>query len=137
MSNDSVTSLQILDDVGVGVENVQTGPRRDFGGEAAVFVHRAHRGDPDRVARVLVVLTEAWSHVHDAGSVLGRDEVAAEYPERVGCVGEELEQRRVVPADQIATHDRLDVLGVGKLALVRGQARFGEDERTPSSSITA
>ena len=51
------------------------------------------------LVRDLVVLTEAGCHVDDAGAVLGRHELARQDLERVRCVGEVVEQRRVPVAD--------------------------------------
>ena len=51
----------------------------------------------------------------------------ADHLERVGRVGEEWEQRRVPPPDQIAALDGLDADRFGELSLVRPEARFGQD----------
>jgi hypothetical protein len=78
VAHDHATSLQVLDDLGVGVEDVHAGPRGDLGREATVLVHRAHGRDADGVAGDLVVLSRSRGHVHDAGAVLGRHEVAGQ-----------------------------------------------------------
>ena len=82
---------------------------------------------PDRVARDLVLLAEAGRHVDDTGAVLGRDEVAAEHLERVRRVGEEVEQRRVTPADELAALERADSSGLGELTGVVLEPRLGQD----------
>ena len=95
--------LQVPDDLRVGIEHVLADPVADLGGVLAVLVHRAHRGDADRVAGDLVVLAEARRHVHDAGAVLGRHEVAGQHLKRVRGVGEVVEQRLVPATDQVGT----------------------------------
>ena len=54
----------------------------------------------------LVVLAEAGREVHDAGALVGVDEVGGQHPERVGVVGEEREQRLVGAPDELGALDR-------------------------------
>ena len=65
VSDDPALLLEVPDDLGVGVEHVQPGPRTDLVGEPPQAVHRDHLpdGDAGRLAGRLVVLAEAGRHV--------------------------------------------------------------------------
>src|SRR5699024_4691619 len=81
----------------------------------------------------LVVLTEGTGGVHQAGAVLGGDEVALDHAERVLVAQVVVERRGVTAAEQIGPLEVLHDLGVDVLhALVQQftgvglQARFGQ-----------
>ncbi len=126
VANDVAGVLQRTDDAGVGVEDVDAGPRRHLGRVVAGGVHRADHGDVVLGAGVLVVLAEAGREVHDAGAVLGRDEVGGDDLERVRLLREEREQRRVPVADQITTLERGRHRRLTQLALVGAEAALGQ-----------
>ncbi len=94
-------------------------------------VHGQDRRDPVGHADVEVILTVAGRDLHDAGTVLSGHEVAGEHGEDVrvvrDLVGEEVEHRRVVPADQGAALDGVDAGRALELLLVRAQPRLRED----------
>ena len=92
-----------------------------------MLVHRHDGADAGRVADDLVVLAVTGRHVHDPGAVLGGHEVRPEDPERVLLVGEEREQRRVAPADELGAEHGGDLLGVAELLGVRRDARRRQD----------
>ena len=70
--------LEVVDDVGVGVEDVHALVVGDGPGEAAVGADRHDRLDAGRVGDDLVLLTEGAGGVDEPGAVLGGDEVGRE-----------------------------------------------------------
>ena len=95
--------LQVPDDLGVGVEYLLALVIGHARVEAALGVHRGDRGDADGVGGGLVVLAVGRRHVHDPGTVLGRDELPAQYLKCVDGVGEVRERRQVAQPDQLLT----------------------------------
>ncbi len=83
--------------------------------------------DAVRLAEILVVLAERRRHMHHAGTVLGGHEVAAEHPERVRGVGQEVEQRRVRATDEFGAQHRADRLESVQLLRVRADPGRAQD----------
>ena len=77
--------LQVADDLRVGVEDMLTGVLRDGGVEAALGVDRGDRDDVGRLGGDHVVLAVGRRHVHDAGAVLGGDEITGQHLKSVGA----------------------------------------------------
>ncbi len=90
--------LEVADDLRVGVEDLLTPVVRHGRVKTAPGVHRSHRHDPHGVGGGLVVLAVRRGHMHDPGAVLGGDEVAGQYLEAVGGVGEIREWRQIPQA---------------------------------------
>ncbi len=139
--------LEVADDLRVGVEDVLALVVRHRGVEAALGVDRRDRHDADGVGGRLVVLAVGRRHVHDAGAVLGGDEVAAQHLKSVGGVREVRERRQVAQAEQLlAGAGGQDLRVLPQLAGVGGQPRLRQHERrsvrparphTSTSGLTA
>ena len=131
MADHAAGVLERPDDERVGVEHVHAGPRLDLGRVAALRVHRHDRVDAVGVADVLVLLAVTGGQVDDAGAVLGRHEVRGQHPEGVGLVGEEREQRRVAPADELGALHGADPRGAGELPLVVAEPGLRQEVALP------
>ena len=121
--------LEVLDDEGVGLEDVQALVVVDREREAAVGAHGHHRGDAVLVGELLVLLTEGGGDVDDAGAVVGRHVVGREHDVGVRVAGVVRERWRVRPTDQVSPGEPLDdpLRGIRtELARVGSQARLGE-----------
>ncbi len=114
--------LQIGGDGAVGVEHLLTRVGRDLAREPGPVVDRAHHGDARRLADVEVLLAEPRSQMHDAGALVGGDEVGPEHPERAGLVGEEREEGAVGATDQCRAGELRQRLGVAEELGVGGGA---------------
>ena len=110
VAHDDALVLERTDDRRIGVEHVLTDVVGHLCGVLPVLVHRADRGNTDRIAGDLVVLAETRGHVHDPGTVLGRHEIRAQHLECVRGVGEVVEHRAVAAPDDFGTGHRADPL---------------------------
>ena len=117
----------------IGLEHVTARPVDHFGGVATVAVHRTHGRDTSRLTHDLVVFAETGREVHDAGSVLGGDEVGGQDPEGSGRVGEPREQGRVAGTHEFGAPPRADPNGTLQFARVGLETRVGEDQGAPAT----
>ena len=128
--------LEIVDDVGVGVEDVHALVVGDGPGEAAVRTDGHDRFDAGGIGDDLVLLTEGAGGVDEPGAVLGGDEVGREDTVRALMTRVVGEGRRERSTEQVCARESLDdtvvehrgvdvgseeVLGVG------GKARCADD----------
>ena len=129
---------QVGDDRLVGVEDLEAGVVADLGGEAASVVHGDHGADAGLLADEHVVLTEGGGDVHQAGAVLGGDEVGADDRPAVGAgvralgavggVVEVVEDRVVATPHQLtALEAGQDLWCLAELTGVGLQARLAQD----------
>ncbi len=104
---------QVLDEVGIGVLDPAAGVRADALVVGAVEPHRVDDLETLLGAEPEVVLAERDRGVHDAGAVVGADEVGRQHgvallPVRLGR--DERERRLVAGADQLAAGEAVDDL---------------------------
>ena len=128
VAQDPALLFELGDDAAVGLEHVEPGPVGHLLGEAALVVHRHHRGQPVGLGGLLVVLSETGGGVDHTGALGGVHEVGPQYLEgTVGAQGGEVvKQRPVASADQLgarhgAHYPALAQLGAVGLQRGRGQ----------------
>ena len=93
--------LEVVDDDGVGVEDVQALVVGDREGEPAVRADGHDRRDAVLVGELLVLLTEGRRDVHDAGAVVGGDVVGGEHDVRLRVAEVVGERRGVAAPDEV------------------------------------
>ena len=96
---------QVLDDVGVGLLDPAAGVRAHALLVGAVEPDRVDDRDPLLLAEPVVVLAERDRRVHEAGAVVGADEVAGEHGVALGRRTprlDEVERRLVARAEDVA-----------------------------------
>jgi len=96
--------LEVTNDVAVRFENVATCEIVHLVGELALVVDRHDHAHTVLLGDALIVLAEAWCHVHDSRAFFGFHEVPRHHTEgvQVVSVGKVLKQRFVCPVDEIA-----------------------------------
>ena len=123
--------LQVADDLRVGVEDVLSGVVRHRLVETALGVDGCDGDDARRLAGGHVVLAVGRRHMHDAGAVLGADELAGQHAKSVAhviFVHEIRERRQIAHAKQVPAGVGAHDLGLfAELAGVSAQPRLRED----------
>ena len=114
------SAFEVPDDLRVGVEHVLPGVVGHGGVEPALGVDGRDGGDTGGLRGGHVVFAVGRGQMHQAGAVLGADEVGGQHLKRVGRVHEVRERRHVVGADQLGPgecgeHRRLlaELAGIG------------------------
>ena len=94
---DSVYSLQVLNNFRICIENIFVGPRGHIISEISLVVYRYDSADFDAIcfAGNLIVFTETRCHVNDSGAFAGVYEISREHTKGISSLGEKVEQRRV------------------------------------------
>ena len=122
--------------VGVGVLDELAGDRPARVGEARLRVHRVEHRQALGLADLAVDLAERGREVHDAGAVVGGDEVGRDDAPAVAVGGQPVERSLVAQADEVGDRDRADDLDV--VAEHRRRRALGASTRSrpPSGSRT-
>ena len=126
--------LEVVDDVGVRVEDVHALVLGDGVGEAPVRPHRHDDVDAEGVGEDLVLLTEGGGDVDQAGAVLDRDVVRGQDDVALGMTQVVVEGWRVAAADELGPLEPLDHAVLERLRVrateffaVGGEPGFGDD----------
>jgi len=120
---------QLTLDQRVGFLDADAAPGPNRVDEAALWVHGHQGRQVVLLARGQVVGAERGRDVHDAGAVLGADEIAGDGVAVVLIDRQERIQRLVVPSQQIAALDAAQQFGVRQvIAEHRLQPRLGQPQ---------
>src|SRR6185295_15996324 len=104
--------LEVGDDVLVGVLHETTAVRRNGRVEGAVGADRVEHGQSLGAGRLHVVGTERGRDVHDARAVVGAHERGGDDALAGVVDGQVVERPRITTADEVATGETPDHLGV-------------------------
>ncbi len=98
----------------VGVLEPLAAHQWEIGPEMPVVLHRIENRQTGSNRYPIIVAAERRRHMHDAGAVLGRDEITGDDTPGIGCAGElahEIEGRTIARADQFRALEGRDDLG--------------------------
>ena len=120
------TRLEVVDDQGVGLLDVETGELLDVWQERAIQTHGVGERDALLLAEPQVVDAVQRRRVHDARAFLRRDEIGVDYVVSLPLLRDGVRKERlVVETDELAALHGLDER---VLAVEHGQARLGKDQ---------
>ena len=132
VAHHAASSLEVLDDGLVSVEDQLALIRRYLRGELAIFIHRDDQAYAVLLAGEHIVLTEGRSLVDNTGAILGGDVIREQQLVRVLDIREEIEDGLVLKALQLRALERLEDLRLTQLLRQSAGECLGHHKGTAS-----